>query len=72
MAMAPIPVVALLVAAISMELTIVFVPLAKVYAVGTVFAVVPFMVITMIAIVITGMIAASCNHDFLGAGLRCC
>jgi hypothetical protein len=72
MAMAPIPVVALLVTAISVELTIVSVPLAKVYAVGTVFAVIPFMIIAMIAIVVTGMIAASGNHYFLGGGLRCC
>ena len=70
--MAPIPVVALLAAVIPMELTIVPVPLAKVNAIGTVFAVIPFMVIAMIAIVVTSMIAASGNHYFLGGGLRCC
>jgi len=70
-AMTPIPVVALLAAAILVELTIASVPFAEVYAVGTVFAVIPLMVVTMIAIVVSRMIDA--DHHFLGGGrLGCC
>lgn len=71
--MAPIPVIALLVPAISVELPILPVPLTQVYAVGTIFAVIPLMVVTMIAIVVAGMIAASRDYHFLGsARLGCC
>src|ERR1700722_2342383 len=73
MAMAPSPVITLLAAVIPVELAIVFVPLAQVYAVGTVFAVIPLMVVTMIAIVVASMIAASSDNHFLGsARLGCC
>jgi hypothetical protein len=73
MAMAPIPVIALLAPVISLELTIVSVPLAQVYAVGTVFAVIPLMVVTMIAIVVASMSAASSDNHFLrSARLGCC
>jgi hypothetical protein len=63
--MAPTPVTALLTPVISMELTIISVPLAQVYAVGTVFAVIPLMVVTMIAIVVASMLAASSDNHFL-------
>jgi hypothetical protein len=72
MAMAPIPVVALLPPVISVELAIVSVPLAQVYTVGTVFAVIPLMVVTMMAIVVASMIAASGDNHFLrSARLGC-
>jgi hypothetical protein len=70
--MAPTPVTALLTLVVLVELTIVSVPLAKVYAVGTIFAVIPHMVVTMIAIVVASMIAASSDNHFLGSGLGCC
>jgi hypothetical protein len=66
MAVAPIPVMALLSAAISVELTIVSVPLAKVDAIGMIFAVIPLVVVTMIAIVVARMIDA--DYHFLGSG----
>jgi len=66
--MAPTPVTALLAAVILVELTIVLVPLAQVYAVGTIFAIIPLMVVTMIAIVVASMIAASSDNHFLGSG----
>jgi len=55
-AMAPIPIVALFAAAISVELTIVPVMFTKIDSIGAVFAVIPLMVVTMIAIVIARMI----------------
>jgi len=56
MVMTPLPVVILLAAAIAMELAIVSVPFAKVYAIGMVFAVIPLMIVTMITIVVARMI----------------
>jgi len=70
--MAPIPVIALLTPIISVELTIVFVPLAQVHAVGAVFAVIPLMVVTMVAIVVASMIAASGDNHFLRGGCLGC
>lgn len=66
--MAPIPVVALFAAAISVEITIVPVMFTKIEPIRTVFAVIPFMVVTMIAIVIARMIDP---YDyFLCSGVR--
>ena len=72
MVMAPIPVVRLLSAGRQAEFTIVPVPFAQVYTVGTVFAVIPLMIVTMIAIVVASVIALS-DYYFLGSGsLRYC
>ncbi len=65
--MAPLPVVILLAAADVVELTIVSVPFAEVYAIGTVFAVIPLMIVTMIAIVIAMVIDASTDYYLLGS-----
>ena len=70
--MAPSPVTALLALVISVELTIVSVPLAQVYAVGTIFAVIPLMVVAMVAIVVASMIAASSDNHFLGISHQGC
>ena len=68
--MAPTPVAILFAAAIPMELAIVSVPFAEVCAIGTVFAVVPLMVVVMMAIVVAIMIDA--DYHFLGsANLGC-
>jgi len=67
MVVAPSPVVVLLPPSSKAELAIVSVPFAKVYPVRTVFAVVPNMVVTMIAIVVPRMIALR-NHHFLRSG----
>jgi hypothetical protein len=72
MMMTPVPVIALLPAGCKVELAILSVPLAKIDAVGTVFAFIPCMVVMMIAIVVAGMIATGGNYNFLGAGLVCC
>ena len=56
MAMAPLPVAILLAAVIAMELAIISVPFAKVYAIGTVFAVIPLMIVMMVAIIVARMI----------------
>jgi hypothetical protein len=66
MAMAPIPVIALLAAAVVLELAIVSVPFAKVYAIRTVFTVIPLMVVTMITIVIASRTDA--DHHLRGSG----
>jgi hypothetical protein len=72
MVMAPIPVIALLSAGREVELAIVSVPFAKIDAVGTVFAFIPFMVVMMMAIVVAGMIAAGGNYHLLGSDfVRC-
>jgi hypothetical protein len=72
MVVAPSPIVVLLPASVQAELAIVSVPFAKVDAVGTVFTIVPNMVITMTAIVVACMVALS-DHNFLGrGGLGCC
>jgi hypothetical protein len=72
MAMAPIPIIALLVRGRKAELAVVSVPFAKIDAVGTVFVFIPFMVVMMILVVVAGMIAASGNYHFLGSGpVRC-
>ena len=63
MAMAPIPVVALLAAVVSAEITIFPVVFAQVYAIRTVFAVTPLMIVTMIAIVVARM--ADFDHHLL-------
>lgn len=56
-----------------MELTILDVPLAKIYAVGTVFAVIPLMVVTMAAIVIAGMNpVVVADYHFLGRASPVC
>lgn len=71
--MAPIPVVALFAPVISVELAIISVPFAEVYAVRTVFAVVPLMIVAMIAIVVAMMIAFMRDDNFLrSARLGCC
>jgi putative Mn2+ efflux pump MntP len=71
--MTPVPVVVLLAPAISMELAIVSVPFAEVYAVSTVFAVIPLMIVTMIAIVVAMMIPFVSDYNFLrSARLGCC
>lgn len=73
MAMAPIPVGSLLPRAIVLELTIVSVLRAEVEPVGMVLAVIPLMVVTMVAIVIAGMIAvAYANGHFLGSARPGC
>jgi hypothetical protein len=73
MAMAPIPIAPLPPTANHVELTILDVPLAKVYAVGTVFAVIPLMVVTMVAIVIAGMTPIIVkDYDFLGSASPAC
>jgi hypothetical protein len=69
MMMPPIPVIALLLAGRQVELAIVPVPFAKIHAVGTVFAIIPYMVVMMIVIVVAGMIAARRNYHFLCSGL---
>jgi hypothetical protein len=68
MVMTPIPVIALLSAGREVELAIVSVSFAKIDAVGTVFAFIPFMVVMMMAIVVAGMIAAGGNYHLLGSG----
>jgi hypothetical protein len=70
--MAPIPVIALLLAGREVELAIISVPFAEIDAVGTVFAFIPYMVVMMIVIVVAGVIAASGNYNFLGSGCCCC
>jgi hypothetical protein len=73
MVMAPIPIVSLPPRASIMELTILDVPLAKVYAVGMVFAVIPDMVVTMPAIVIAGTIpVVVADYHFLGSASPGC
>jgi hypothetical protein len=73
MAMAPIPVMCLLAATIVMELAIVSVPFAEVDPIGTVFAVIPLMVVTMIAIVVARVIAPRGDNHFLrSARPGCC
>jgi hypothetical protein len=62
-AMAPIPVIALFVAAISVEFTIIPVMFTKIDSIGAVFTVIPLMVVTMIVIVIAGMV--DFNDHFL-------
>lgn len=64
--MAPIPVVALLVVAISVELTVVPVMFAKIDSIRAVFTVIPLMVVTMIVIVIARMIDP---HDHFLCGV---
>jgi hypothetical protein len=72
-AMAPIPIIPLPPMANHVELTILDMPLAKVYAVGTVFAVIPLMVVAMVAIVIAGMIpVVVADYDFLGSATSGC
>ena len=56
MAMAPVPVAVLLATVSVAEFAIPSVPFAKVYAIGMVFAVIPLMIVTMIAIVVARMI----------------
>jgi hypothetical protein len=69
MAMAPIPIGALLPRAVAVEFTIVSVPFAKVDAVGMIFAVIPLMVVPMVAIVVAVMIAVvMTDYHFLGSG----
>jgi|SRR6185437_1248126 hypothetical protein len=65
MVMAPLPVVILLAAVHVVELTIVSVPFAEVHAIGTVFAVIPLMVVAMIAVVVAMMIDASTDYYLL-------
>ncbi len=67
---APIPVIVLFTATREAEFTVVSVPLAKVDAVGTVFAVIPLMVVTMIAIVVARMIDPD-YHFLRRASLGC-
>ena len=64
--MTPLPVVILLAAVDVVELTIVSVPFAQVRAIGTVFAVIPLMIVTMIAVVIAMVIDASTDYYLLG------
>ncbi len=66
MAMAPIPVVLLLLASRQMKLPIVPMVFAQVDSIGTVFAVIPLMIVTMIVIVVASVIALS-DHNFLGS-----
>jgi hypothetical protein len=56
MIVTPPPVVTLLAAAIVVEFAIISVPFPKVYAIGTVFAVVPLMIVAMITIIVATMI----------------
>ncbi len=70
--MAPSPVIALLFAGCQVELAIFSVPLAEIYAVGTVFAFIPCVVVMMIVIVVARVIPARRNHHFLGSDLVCC
>src|ERR1700680_4253967 len=73
MAMSPIPIVALPPTANHVELTILGVPLAKVYAVGTVFAIIPLVIVTMAAIVIAGMTRIVVkDYNFLGSASPAC
>ncbi len=67
MVMAPSPVVVLLSASRKAKLAIVSVMFAQVDSIGTVFPVIPFMIIMVIAIVVAGVTALSDNH-FLGCG----
>jgi hypothetical protein len=62
MSMSPSPVGSLLSRVYHVELTILGVPFAEVYAVGTVFAVIPHVVVTTVAIVITVMFFSKTNH----------
>jgi hypothetical protein len=75
MAVAPIPIVSLLAAGFVVKATIVAVLFAEIDAEGTVFAVVPFVVIVMMAIVVAMMVATFMDDDFLGSagadGERC-
>jgi hypothetical protein len=71
--MAPIPVITLLATAIAVELAVVPVPFAKVDSIGTVFAVIPLMVVTMVAIIVARVVAArSDNHFLRSARFGCC
>jgi hypothetical protein len=70
--MAPIPVIALLLVGRKVKLAIVSVPFSEIDAVGTIFAFIPFMVVMMMAIVVTGMIAASGDNHLLSSGLWRC
>jgi hypothetical protein len=71
--MSPFPVGTLLPRVYLVELTILGVPLAKVYAVGTVFAVIPHVVVTMVAIVIAGTVSVVVtDYDFLGSASPGC
>jgi hypothetical protein len=73
MAMSPIPVGLLLPRAHLVELTILDMPLAKVYPVGTVFAVIPHMVVTMVAVVVASVICVVVTDDyFLGSASPGC
>ena len=56
-----------------MELTILGVPFAEVCAVGTVFAVIPHVVVATVAIVIAGMTPVVVkDYDFLGSASPAC
>jgi hypothetical protein len=71
--MAPIPVVILLATVISVKLTVVPVPFAKVDSIGTVFAIIPLMVVAMVAIIVARVFAArSDNHFLRSARFGCC
>jgi hypothetical protein len=66
--MTPIPIGSLPPTVLPVELAIRPVPLAKVGAVGMVFAVVPLMVVPMVAIVVAGITAvAITDYHFLGS-----
>jgi len=71
--MTPVPVIALFASVIALELAIISVPFAKVDAIGMVFAVIPLMIVAMIAIVVAMMIAFMRDDNFLrSARFGCC
>jgi len=71
--MPPLPILFLLPAVATAELTIVSVPFAKIDTIRMVFAVIPLMVVMMTAIVVAMMIDAASHYHFLGSeGLWCC
>jgi hypothetical protein len=75
--MAPFPVISLLVVIGVVELVVLVVPSGQIDAVGPVFAIVPLVVILVVAIIVTSVIAFP-DNDFLRGGFsgqrddKCC
>jgi hypothetical protein len=68
MTMAPLPIVVLLLATAEPELMILPVPFAEINAIGTVFPLIPLMIVVMIPIVVAVMVDASGDDHFLCCG----
>jgi hypothetical protein len=70
--MAPLPIVVLTMMADRMELTILLVPVAQVDTVGMIFAIIPIVVVMIVAIVVAGASVLMTYDQFLRrARARC-